>query len=217
MRLSEEERRRIDQRIAAFESHTGAQVVTAVVDRCSHYPEIPWKAFALGASLGALARVGLDMLHPEWLTSRAALIDAVVILGCGALLGLASVLLRSLGRLFLHGAHAEDEVIAHAWSLFLRHEVFVTPERNGALILVSRFERRVAIVMDTALRARVEHTELSAIIARMTPLLARGDACEALCEAVTHVEALLITKGFVARGGEANRLSDQVIEEDRHA
>src|SRR5438270_411458 len=106
MRLSEQERRRIDERIAAFESHTGAQVVTAVVDKCDHYPEIPWKAFALGASLAAFARVALDFVHPDWLTSRAALLDAVVILGCGALLALASIMLRSLGRLFLHGARA---------------------------------------------------------------------------------------------------------------
>src|SRR5438552_6858959 len=160
MRLTEEERRRVEERVAAFEAHTGAQVVTAVVERCDHYPEIPWKAFALGASVAALVRVIVDFARPDWLTSGAALVDAIVILGCGAVLALASVTARPIARVFLHAARAEAEVLAHAWSLFLRHEVFATPQRNGVLILVSRFERRMAVVMDTALRERVENSEL---------------------------------------------------------
>src|SRR6266478_3032193 len=50
MRLQPEESDAIDRRIAAVEAHTGVQVLAAVVPRSDSYVELPWKAFALGAS-----------------------------------------------------------------------------------------------------------------------------------------------------------------------
>jgi putative membrane protein len=213
MRLTEQERHRIDERIRAFEARTGAQIVTAVVDRCDLYPEIPWKAFALGASVAALFRVLADILRPDWLTSHAALFDALTVLACGALLAAWTMAQPSVARLFLHGARAATEVMDHAWALFLRRELFATPQRNAVLILVSRFERRVAIVLDTRVRSRVADAELSGIIAKMMPALAASRAADALCEGVADVEALLVAKGFAADGTQANTLPDDVIEE----
>jgi serine/threonine-protein kinase len=48
------------------------QVVTAVVDRADAYPELAWKAFALAASLAALAVVALAAV--SWVTLREALL-----------------------------------------------------------------------------------------------------------------------------------------------
>lgn len=213
MHLSTEERRRVDQRVAAFEAHTGAQVVTAVVDKSDNYPEIPWKAFALGASIAALLRLLLDLARPDWLSGYGTLFDAVLILGAGAALALATVPLQPFARMFLHGARAETEVMQHARGLFLRHEVFATPMRNGVLILISLFERRVVILPDTGLHTRIGDAELHPIIARMTPLLAAGKVSDALCNGVTEVEALLAAMGFHATGGEGAGLPDAVIEE----
>src|SRR6478672_4859503 len=164
MRLTDEEKRRIDERIRGCEAHTGAQIVTAVVDKCDLYPEIAWKAFALGASIASLLRVVADFLRPDWLTSHAALFDSLTILACGVFLAAWTMLQPSFARLFVHGARAATEVMDHAWALFLRRELFATPQRNAVLILVSRFERRVAIVLDTGLKGRVTDDELAAII-----------------------------------------------------
>jgi putative membrane protein len=212
MHLSTEERRRIDQCVAAFETHTGAQVVTAVVGQSDNYPEIPWKAFALGASVTALLRLLLDLARPDWLTGYGTLFDAVLILGVGATLALVTIRLHAFARMFLHGTRAETAVIQHARLLFLRHEVFATPMRNGVLILVSTFERRVVILPDTGLHAQIGDAELHPIIDRMTTLLAEGKVCDALCRGVTAVEALLAGMGFHATGNEGAGLPDAVIE-----
>lgn len=52
--LNDEERRKLDQHIADEEKRTGAQVVLAVIERSDSYAELPWKAFALGASTSGL-------------------------------------------------------------------------------------------------------------------------------------------------------------------
>ena len=49
--LTRKEADAIDARIARLEARTGVQVVAAVVAKCDAYPEIVWKAFALGAAI----------------------------------------------------------------------------------------------------------------------------------------------------------------------
>jgi hypothetical protein len=57
MPLSDKERLQINTLVTRFESATGVQAVAAVTRTTDAYPEIRWKAFTPGASLGALAAV----------------------------------------------------------------------------------------------------------------------------------------------------------------
>ena len=52
--LNNEERSRLNKDIADAEKRTGAQIVLAVIERSDSYAELPWKAFALGASIAGL-------------------------------------------------------------------------------------------------------------------------------------------------------------------
>jgi len=214
MHLTTEERRRVDECVAAFEAATGAQVVTAVAAKSDNYPEIPWKAFALGASLAALARVIVELARPDWHTGYATLIDAVAILGAGAALALLSIRVHGLARLFLPGARAEAEARQHARDLFLRHEIFGTPARTGVMILVSLFERRVVILPDIGFQAELGEHGLEPVVAGMLPLLAAGRTADALCHGVTAVGALLAARGLHADGNEGAGLPNAVLEED---
>jgi len=60
--LSQVEADAIEARVAHVEARTGAQVVTAIVDRSDAYPELVWKAFALGIAVAALLVVGLGLV-----------------------------------------------------------------------------------------------------------------------------------------------------------
>jgi len=208
MYLSDGDRARVDACVAAFEARTGTQAVTAVVGKSDHYPEIPWKAFALGASATALARLLQDLLHPDWLTAGGTLLDAVLVLGVGAALALATLRAHAFARLFLNAHRAEAETLQHAQVLFLRHEAFATPRRDAVLILVSLFERRVVILPDTGLRARIDDAALRPVLARMTPLLAAGKVGDALCEGLNGVGELI-----GAGAGTGSGLPDATIEE----
>ena len=129
----------IDACVKAVEARTGAEIATAIVGKSDHYPEIPWKAFALGVSLVALTRVLLAVYWPRWGAGPALLSDVIAILGGGALLALLAIRVPSVGRLFVQHVHAEVEVRQHAEVLMLRGEMFATTGRNAVLILVSVF------------------------------------------------------------------------------
>jgi len=180
---------------ARIESRTGAQIVAKVVGKSDTYAELPWKAFALGVTVAALAIVLGDALHPEWVTAATPLVQAVSILAAGGAVSLAAVLIPGFARLFLGPRH-HVEAHVHAQSLFLRHELHRAPQRTGVLILVSMFERRIEIIPDIGFRNRVSDADWAAIVARMTPRLQRETPFHALQEALTAVETLLVDNGI---------------------
>ncbi len=50
----------IERGVAAVEARTGVQIVAAVVPRSDTYPELAWRAFALGTSFAALLALMID-------------------------------------------------------------------------------------------------------------------------------------------------------------
>jgi putative membrane protein len=215
MLLSKAEADAITARSAQLESRVGVQVIAAIIGKADAHVELPWKAFALGAVLSGLAVVVADLARPQWLTANVALIDAVTILGTGAASALLAVFVPAYARLFLRSTRRDAEVRRYAEALFLRHELFKTRERNGILILVSCFERKVEILADLGLHRRVSDAEWRPVITRMTPLLRERRFAEALLEGLAATEELLAAKGLKARVGEGaeNELPDRPIDE----
>jgi len=213
MRLQPAESDAIDRRIATVEACTGVQVVTAVVPRSDSYVELPWKAFALGASLAAFGVVLADLWLQPWLTSATALVHAVAILGCAAACALLVVFVPRFARLFLREIRAHATVKERAQSFFLRHELFATRRRTGVLILVSWFERRVEILPDTGLHGRIGEADWRQVIDAMTPHLRDARAFHALQAGITAVERVLVAGGFDTDAGATNELPNRPIEE----
>ena len=191
------------------------QVIAAIIGKADAHVELPWKAFALGAVLSGLAMVVADLARPQWLTVNVALVDTVTILGTGAASALLAVFVPAYARFFLRSTRRDAEVRRYAEALFLRHELFKTRERNGILILVSCFERKVEILADVGLHRRVSDAEWRPVIARMTPLLRERRFAEALQEGLAAAEELLAAKGLNARvdAGAENELPDRPIDE----
>jgi len=210
--LNASERAVIDARVAAIEAATGVEVVTAVIGKADAYPELPWTAFAAGASLAALATVVADALRPEWAATDATLLVAVTILGAGGACALAAVFVPAFARMFLRGARRDLEVRQYARSLFLERGLFRTRGRIGILLLVSLFERRVELVADTGFDGRIGAAEWERIVARMTPRLVAGDRGAALLEGLAGLEDTLVHAGFQAGEGDGNELPDPPVE-----
>ena len=213
MRLRPPESDAIDRRIAAVEARTGVQVLAAVVPQSDSYVELPWKAFALGASLAAFGVAVADAWLEPWVTSPTALLHAVVILGSGAACALLAIFVPSFARLFLRETRRHATVKEHAESLFLRREMFATRRRTAVLILISQFERRVEILPDTGLHGRVGEAEWRQVIDTMAPHLRDARPVHALEAGIADVERLLVSKGFHADAGATNELPNRPIEE----
>ena len=89
--------------------------------------------------------------------------------------------------------------------------MFATRERNGILLLVSLFERKVEILPDVGLHARFDAADWRAVIDAMTPLL-RERRCGALQQGVARVQGMLLAKGMAA-AADGNELPDRPIQE----
>jgi putative membrane protein len=213
MLLSKAETDAITARSGELEARIGVQVIAAITPKADAHVELPWKAFALGTVLAGLAMVVADAVRPQWLTANATLINTVSILSAGGASALLAVFVPAYARLFLRSVRRDAEVRRYAEALFLRHELFKTRERNGVLILVSCFERKVEILADAGLHRSVSEADWRPVIARMTPLLRERRFAEALQEGLAATEELLAAKGLKARMGAENELPNRPIDE----
>jgi len=212
MHLAEQEQRQINELVAEVEAKSGAQVLLAVIGKADAYPDIPWKAFALGAAAAALFVMAEALLHPDWASIHSAVFDVVVILGAGAALGLLTIFAPPFARLYLDGLRAETEVRQYAQAMFLERGVFQTHERIGVLVLVSLFERRVVILPDAGIRRHVTDEQIESVIAQMTPLLAERRIVAAAKAGLTALAALLRDK-LTPADAHGNELADTVVQE----
>jgi putative membrane protein len=210
--LSDQERSRLDQLIANAEKRTNAQIVLAVIKRSDDYAELPWKAFALSASVAGLFVAILDFILNSWVSSTTVLIAAVVMLSTGAAFALLTIFIPGIARIFLSAHRAEVEVKQYAESLFLNRELFATSKRIGILLLVSLFERQVILLPDKGLSRRLTTNAMQDIIACMTQPLVHHELNRALESGLEELSKALelSTQGT---GNIENELSDQIIEE----
>ncbi|MDA8100360.1 MAG: TPM domain-containing protein [Nitrospiraceae bacterium] len=209
--LTEQERQLLDKRVAEAEQRTGCQVVLAVIARSDVYAEIPWKAFALGAAAAGLAVFVWDVLQPVWITWATVLIAVTTIMAAGAACALASIHLSAVARFFLDRNRAEVEVLQYAQSLFLSRELFATSGRTGILLLVSLFERRVALLPDKGVEKRLNSEAQQAIITEMSGPLAEGRVAAAMDRGLMGLEKALA--GTAPKTPGKDELPNQIVEE----
>jgi putative membrane protein len=213
MYLSDDQTRRIQQLGRSLEQRTGVEVLSAVVGRCDTYPEIPWKAFALGASLGALAALLGGLGRPAWTGAGQGLALALAILGPGACAALLTAFWPAWARFFLDGLRAEAEVRQYAQALFLERELFQTRRRTGLLLLVGLFERRVVVLPDRGVAAGLEAESHTTIIHPMISPLRRGDCFQALTQGLAQLETVLRGAGFTAPGENPDQIPGELVQQ----
>ena len=210
--LTDTDRALLDKRIVETEKQTGAQIVLASVIRSDSYAEIPWKAFALGASIASLVAICLDLFVLGWLTETLILFSVAVILAIGAIFALLTALFPCFARLFLSSQRKETETMQYAESLFLSNELFSTEQRRGILLLVSQFERQVVILPDTGVRDLLSNEILKDVISKMTIHLRRNELSQALESGLDGIHSALASP--VTGRTDKNELSNEIIEEE---
>src|SRR5262245_24499961 len=202
----------IKQRVAALERATGVEVVAAVIARADSYPEIPWKAFALGASLASLAAVAAALFEPGWEAFEAVAETAVAALAAGAAAALATVWMAPIARWFVPQARREAEVLQYAQAMFLEAELHRTLRHDGILLLVSLFEHEVVALADRDVSDRMGAGGLDPVVSAVTAGLRRGRLREAFLDGLSRLEEALVARGFRAQPGEPNELPDAPIQ-----
>jgi putative membrane protein len=213
MLISAKEQQEINELARQFEAATGAQAVAAVVGKADDYPDIPWKAFALGVGLAALAVVADEFIRPDWASIHSPLRDAAAILAAGVLCALLVSYVPALARLLLNHERAAAEVQQYAEGIFLKRELFATRERVGILLLVCRFERKVYLLPDSGIARHLPRAALDQAIAAMTPQLAQWQPAAAFRAGFDALAASLAQADFRPQAL-GNELQDGTVIED---
>jgi putative membrane protein len=209
--LNDQERIKLDQRIAEAEKRTGAQIVLAVIERSDSYVELPWKAFALGAAGGGLVAAWFGFFQPGWQSGGAVLTAVASTLFTGAVFTLLATALPGIARYLLDAHRAESEVLQYAQAFFLDRQLFATRERTGILLLVSMFERQVVLLPDKGLDKRLSREAQRSIVNSMIAVLAEKRVGRALEIGLEALENVLTATGPAASA--ENELPNAVVEE----
>jgi putative membrane protein len=210
--LNENEKSDLEKRIADAEKTTHTQIVLATVKRSDSYNEIPWKAFAMASSVAALVILSASLLKPAWVNTGALPVSVLSIPGAAVIALVISIIFPPFARLFLSDERSEAEVRQYAESMFLRRELFATSGRNGMLVLVSVFERKVIILPDKGISGSLKKDDLEGIISQMKHPLRRGELKPAL--EIALAEIIRLVKPLQPGADEKNELPDEVIEDN---
>lgn len=199
----------IKKAAAAAEERTSGEVVTYVVERSHTYPAATLRGALLGMALGLLTSLAALELRAPWGQAQALNI-ALVSFGTAMLGAVAVRAIPALHRALAGTAAIEQQVARRAAQAFIEEEVFDTRERTGMLLFISRFERRVMVLGDAGINAKVRPGQWQEIVARVAAGIRARRPAEAVIEGIGALGALLETAGVTRREDDVDELANDV-------
>ena len=214
MYFTDDEEGRIQAAIEQIEARTGVQVLAAVIGKADHYPEAPWKAFALAASLASLVVAIQAALDPPWIAP----VQAAVVRDRGArrrrrggpgdrAAAATRPAPRALGAAGGRGRAVRPRLLPRAGHL--RH---ARADRESWSWSASS-SARSSILPDTGLAARLPAGALAAVVAQMRPQLSRGARFAALRAGLAALEQTLLAAGFRGAPGAPDEIPTELTED----
>ncbi len=207
--FSPDDLREIEEAVRAAERRTAGEIVPYAVSHSDHYEAAPWKGAALGAFAAALAAGAARWLGESWGLPSPAWVVVPPLAG-GALGYLAAAAIRPFKLALAGAAKVEHRVRQRAAAAFLEHEVFKTRSRTGVLIFLSLLERRVVVLADAGINARVGQHEWDAIVAGIAAGIRDGRPGRALAEAIGRCGELLERDHLARAADDADELPDRL-------
>lgn len=200
--LSAEEKRSIEQAVAAAEQRTAGEVVVVVAERSADYA-----VFRAGPAAALTVALGVEAAHwfdvATWLLFLAQLpVGALLYTGLGHSAWL---------RWFVPKAVREEAVQQRAFSEFVQSGVTNTRDRSGVLVFVSEAEHRAVILADQGINARVAADEWQADVDALLEALRKRQAARGLVALVERIGDLLAER-FPPRPDDQNELPNAVRE-----
>jgi len=202
--LSETERARIEATIAEIEQRTAAELVVAAIGKSDTYTEVKL-SYALAAALGAgaMAHWGWPQVSVAWLLW----LQLAAALGTLALTSVPVVLRRVVPKAVLQQAVERRAALA-----FFEHALFATRDRTGVLILLSELERRVVIMGDAGIHAKIHADGWRHHVDHIVEAIHAGRAGQGVCDTLRAIGETLSAE-FPPRPDDVNELPNTVRQE----
>lgn len=190
--LTAAEQQQVTDTVQEMERITSGEIVPMIVSRSHEYPMA-----AVTCCVSMILPLALLLTHligeRIWIGSQ----NMWLFLGLFTCLYalLYPVVIRSdrLKHYFLNRRQVTNEVEKGALSSFYSEQLHKTRDANGILIYISVMERKVWILADAHINAKIDQSEWDAIVADLTTGIRTGRPSEAICEAVRRTGHILHT------------------------
>lgn len=206
--FSAADRDRIAAAVRAAEGKTSGEIVPYVVERSDNYEDAAWRAALLFAfaALGALVllRRFTSFWFPDFLT-----IAFVIVVASGVGF-LSANLVPALTRIFAGRELLDLRVSQRAAEAFIAEEVFNTRDRTGILLFISLLERRVLVVGDAGINAKVQPAEWEDIVQQVANAIRAGHPAEGMIAAIQQCGVLLQKREVARRADDRDELADSL-------
>jgi putative membrane protein len=196
----------VEAAVREAERACSGQIVPVIVGESDSYPEAQWKGAVLGAFLASLLAAAVFEFGNFWGETLFAWIAAPA--AAGGALGYLASRIPVLRRALVSRRAIEHRVEIRALAAFARHEVFKTRDRSGILLFLSLFERRVVVLADSGIHARVAPPEWDALVSGVVAGIREGRPAGALAEGIRVCGQVLVRHGLARRPDGPDELPD---------
>jgi putative membrane protein len=212
--LGPEDRARISACVQEVEKSTSAEIVPLVRSASSAYPAALMRGALLVGLVLATAATVLDSLLTPW--GRLDILDVWLFPGvfvvAFAVVSVLARLIPGIARIFVTRAEISEEVGEAAMTAFFRHRLAETRDRTGILLFVSVFERRVVVLADEGINAKVHGDTWQQVVDIVLQGIRDRRAPDGLCRAVARCGEI-VSAQFPVRAGDTNELRNLIIED----
>lgn len=197
------EQERIRLAVATVERGTSGEIATMVVARSDSYLE----AVTLGAVLGAATLALVVAVISQHVTIWSYL-PLTMLLYFPLQLFVSRV--HALQRPFITVSRLNEAVKERAVRAFYEKGLHRTKNGTGILILISIFERKVWILGDAGINAKISADSWQGLVTILTAGIKENRASEALCEVITSCGEKLALH-FPRESDDMNELQDELL------
>ena len=201
--LDAAEREQVEACVRRVEQNTAAEIVPLIAPSSSGYPRA---ALAAAVACGLLLAVAVGYVLDGLATWEFAALFAVGLVAGEAL----NAAVPALRKPFLSRREMALEVDEAAHLAFLEHELFSTRDRTGILVFVSVYERRVRILADAGIAAKVPQETWDTVAADLAAGIRSGQRARSLCAAVERC-GNLVAAAFPHKTDDTDELPNLIV------
>jgi putative membrane protein len=218
--FSESELKRITEATRQAELRTSGEIVTVIASRAGSYAGHVLMVAALVMAVFSVAYLTLLGTVAGWLQHVFWTFDArhalvALVLGQALVFILTYVLftaLPGLKRLIISRRDQAEKVRRKAESDFFRQHVSSTKGKTGVLIYIALFERRVELLVDAGIAAKVPTAHWQSVVDGIIHGIKRRQFVDVLCAQIARCGEIL-SKDFPRRARDVNELPDRPVLE----
>jgi putative membrane protein len=216
--LSSEEKKRIGDAVLAAEANTGGEIVTAIIPESDDYA-FRELLFAIAAGIITFIVLALLIAPFNRLLDRLFWIESAALLplSMGAVslaIGTISYVLfqiPAMDRLVVGRQAMADAVRNRALRHFVESAAYDTVDRTGVLLFISILERRVELIADKGINAKVAPDTWDRIVSSLVRGIGENQTAEAIVTAVKEI-GMILAEQVPPRPDDENELSDGPTE-----